>query len=145
MKSLSQLLPAEFTIKYVKLLDENHKIVRDMSKTYQDELVRERTEENDAVRQNWYCEGDMVLYVPSRENNPICSSNKLLPTNKGPYEVILHEENIVKCRHMSEHVKQEFHVKNLKVFAGEKDDGFRMAMLDKNSYIVKEISGYRGR
>jgi hypothetical protein len=45
---------------------------------------------------------------------------------------------------MSEHVEKEFHVKNLNSFAGTKDDGFRMAMLDKNSYIVKLISEYRG-
>jgi hypothetical protein len=143
MKLPSQLPPAEFTSKFVNLLDENLKLVRDISKTYQDELVRERTRENDEARQNRYCEGDMVLYVPSKENNPIGSSNKLLPTNKGPYEVISHENN-VKCRHMSEHEEKEFHVENLKIFAGTKDDGFRMAMLDKNSYIVKVISGYRG-
>jgi hypothetical protein len=109
MKLPSQLPPAEFTSKYVKLLDENLKLVRDISKTYHDELVRERTRENDEARQNRYCEGDMVLYVPSRENNPIGSSNKLLPTNKGPYEVISHEGNNVKCRHMSEHEEKEFH------------------------------------
>jgi hypothetical protein len=45
---------------------------------------------------------------------------------------------------MSEHEEKEFHVDNLKIFAGTKDDEFRMAMLNKNSYIVKTISGYRG-
>jgi hypothetical protein len=51
----------------------------------------------------------MVLYVPSREKNPIGSSNKLLPTNKVPFEVISHEGN-VSYRHISEHVEKEFHV-----------------------------------
>jgi hypothetical protein len=42
---------------------------------------------------------------------------------------------------MSEHDEKEFHFENLKIFAGTKDDGF---LLDKNSYIVKVISGFRG-
>jgi hypothetical protein len=41
---------------------------------------------------------------------------------------------------MSEHVEKEFHDENLIIFACTKDDGFRMAMLDKNSCIVKVIS-----
>jgi hypothetical protein len=45
---------------------------------------------------------------------------------------------------MSEHVEKGFHVGNLKIFTGTKDGRFRMTMLDKNSYIVKLISGYRG-
>jgi hypothetical protein len=100
--------------------------------------VRERTKENDEARQNRYCESDMVLYVPSRANNPIGSSNKLLPTNKAACEVISHEGNNVRCRHMSDHVE------NINIFSGTKDNGFRMAMLDKKRYIVKLISGYRG-
>jgi exonuclease III len=49
----SQLPPAEFTSKYVKLLDENLKLVRDISKTYQDELVREnqREKKHDVIQE----------------------------------------------------------------------------------------------
>jgi hypothetical protein len=47
----SQLPPTEFTSKYVKLLDENLYLLRDILKAYQDELVRERTRENDEERQ----------------------------------------------------------------------------------------------
>jgi hypothetical protein len=36
---------------------------------------------------------------------------------------------------MSEHVEKEFHVENLKIFAGTKNDGFRMAKTTCKFYV----------
>jgi exodeoxyribonuclease-3 len=134
------LAPGEYCTKYCQFLDENLRIIREITKKHQDEIVAKRTAENDPARQNQYQPGDFILFKP---NTPFAES-KLSPLFKGPYEVIRQVDNDIECIHVATRIVSKFHVDTVKIFHGDAEDALRQAMVDKDQYKVKGIRGYRG-
>jgi hypothetical protein len=67
---------------YCKFLNENLRNLRQISKTYQDQLVRKRIDDNNPVQQNMYQAGDFVLRKLNNSYNP--RPFKLGSKNEGP-------------------------------------------------------------
>ena len=132
----SQVLPD-----YIKLLDENIKTVRDLSKKFQDNLVLERTLNTPAEKQNMYQPGDLVLFQLNPDNP---RPTKLSPRYVGPYEVIHQYRNDVRCKHIVLGHFKEFHVERLKIFHGTLEQAKKIAMLDNDQYVIEKFLSYRG-
>jgi hypothetical protein len=126
---------------YVKLLDDNLRLLHDISKDHQAAIAKERQINSSPEYQNIYQPGDFVLW--QRDTNmPL--PTKLSPKFIGPYEVISQTKNDVSCRHVIlGHVKV-FHVSRLKIFHGSREDAKKVAMIDNNQYEIREFKAYRG-
>lgn len=126
---------------YVKLLDENLRLLHDISKDHQAAIAKERQINSSPELQNIYQPGDFVLWQRD-VNMPL--PTKLSPKFVGPYEVISQVKNDVSCRHVIlGHVKV-FHVSRLKIFHGSLEDAKKVAMIDNNQYVIREFKAYRG-
>jgi phospholipid-translocating ATPase len=124
---------------YLKHLDEDLRILREISSKYQQGLVVKRTKLNGIPNQ--YQSGDLILYqYPTDKPLP----HKLLIPYAGPYEVIQQIKNDIECRHVSHGVVKKFHVDEVKLFFGTKDEAYNLAMTDANQYVVDVILAYRG-
>jgi hypothetical protein len=129
------------TSHYVKLLDENLKLLHDISKDHQAVIAKERQATSSPEYQNIYQPGDFVLWQRD-PNSPL--PTKLSPKFVGPYLVLSQTKNDVSCRHVIlGHVKV-FHVSRLKIFHGSLEDAKRVAMIDNNQYVIREFKAYRG-
>lgn len=123
---------------FVKLLDQNIKILRSISSDHQQKIINKRTQINDDREQNKYQKGDLVLF-----HNDILP-NKLSPKFTGPYEVIEQTKNDVQCRHLVQESIKYFHVDKLKIFHGNYEDAYQAAKLDFDQFTIKNIIAYRG-
>jgi hypothetical protein len=86
---------------YCKFLNENLRNLRQISKSYQDQLVQKRIAHNNPVQQNMYQAGDFVLRKLNSSYNP--RPFKLGSKNEGPYEVLEQIGNEVNAFHMAKH------------------------------------------
>ena len=136
----ADLSPEEYTTTYCKFLDENLRIIRDVTKKHQEVLIAERTAANNVETQNRYQPGDFILYKPNRPFAP----SKLHPLFEGPYEVLEHIDNDINCVHVATRVVKKFHVETVKIFHGTPEDALKAAMIDNDQYKVKEVKGYLG-
>lgn len=141
-KMPESLSPEEETHTFVKLLDENLKILNETSKAYQTELVINRTKDTPAELQNKYQTGDYVLWLATDGSKP--RESKLTPRFKGPYEVIKHYKNDVTCRHVNLGIVEVLDAARLKRFFGTKEEAIKTAMIDQNQYLIEAIINYRG-
>jgi hypothetical protein len=68
---LQEKLPSDDrTSSYCQFLNENLRNIRQISKTYQDQLVQKRIAANNLVQQNMYQPGDFVLRKLNSSYNP---------------------------------------------------------------------------
>ena len=136
------LTEEEQTHEYVKLLDENLRILSAASKRYQDQLVAERTKDTPIETQNIYQPGDLVLWEAYQAHD--MRATKLTPKYKGPYEVIKHVKNDVTARHVNLGFVTELDSLRLKRFIGSHDEAVRIAMVDQNQFLIDSILSYKG-
>ena len=130
----------EHAHEYVKLLDADLQTLRAISKEFQSKLILKRTADN-PERPNEFQEGDFVLHqLPKDKPRP----TKLTPRYEGPFKVIRQRNNDVECRHLVGDFITTLHVSRLKLFHGSQDDAYKMALLDNDQFVVKQVVAYRG-
>ena len=135
----AEIRPGKEACEFIKLLDKDLRAIRATSKRFQDELVAERTRTEHAP--NEFQPGDFVLHQwPKDKPKP----TKLSAPWLGPYEVIQQKRNDVTCRHLVTGVVKVFHVVTLKIFHGDRDTAYEMALRDDDQHVVKQIRAYRG-
>ena len=124
-----------------KALNEDIRLVRELSQAVQNEIVKERAEESKLVPV-YEC-GDLVLWNPKETPCDIVG-DKLEPTFWGPYEVISQNKNDVSCVHVNLRTKHVLHVSRLKPFFGDMSDALEVAKLDKNQFNIVSINHFSG-
>lgn len=127
--------------KYLKLLNEDLQLVRDVSSKFQLELIAKRTADNEDSKQNIYQPGDFVFLRLSTERP---KPTKLTPRYMGPYEVISHFKNDVCAKHVVTGRIQTFYVEDLKIFYGTREEAFELAQRDHDQYEISHFVAYRG-
>ena len=76
---------ASNTQEFIRLLDENLRVIWELSKKHQTEVKNKRANDSDPNRQNKYQPGDFVLF----QRNPLAPApSKLSLRYMGPYEVL---------------------------------------------------------
>ena len=121
-------------------IQESMKALRDASKKYQDELIDQRAR-GDNEKINLYQPGDFVL-AQSREK---MNSLKLMPRLLGPYEVIRQYKNDVVVTHMASQEQMTYHVEELTLFVGTREQAAMAALLDNDVYYINEILAHKGK
>ena len=115
---------------YVVKLDQNLRYITQRSKQYQQELVLKRHGNVTKSNQDLYSPGEFILQLgPSKHEH-----NRLYPKFEGPYEVIEHKRNIIKCRHVTKREIFDLHNDDVNLFIGTEADAFKVAQLDGNHY-----------
>jgi hypothetical protein len=129
------------TQEWLRALDEDLRVIREISYEFQQELVTKRLAASPPEQQNMFQPGDLVLFQldPSKPR-----PTKLSPAYLGPYRVIGQIKNDVRCRHMVTEVVKIFHVERLKLYTGKEEDAYEAAKVDYDQYLVSHINGYRG-
>ena len=126
---------------YIRLLDANLKVLREISKKHQDSLIQKRTSKTPQDRQNVYQPGDLVFFQRNTsEHLPTKLSAKFI----GPFEVLEQVKNDVKCRHVIMGNVQTFHVTRLKIFHGGMEEAKRVAVLDNDQFEIRKFVAYKG-
>lgn len=133
--------PAANTQEFVRLLDEDLRLIWDISRRHQSELADKRGVNDDPALQNQYQPGDLVL-LQRDPQAPL--PEKLSFRYMGPYEVIAQSKNDVTCRHLCVKTVHTFHVERLKIFSGTRADAERVAQLDHDQHEIADILYYRG-
>ena len=131
----------ELTLKYVKLLDDNLRIIRDISGKYQTKIVEERTKSTPQETQNMFQPGDFVLF---QRNPDQLLPSKLSPKFSGPYEVIQQVKNDIECRHLVQGGTKVLHVSRVKLFHGDKEQAYKLAKIDMDQFTITDIIAYKG-
>ena len=122
----------------LKLLNDDLRLVRELSYKHKAKIIESRLPSN-PVSQNKFQPGDLVLYHVVKPR-----VSKLSPVYAGPFEVLSHYQNDVSCRHLVLHYVEKFHVDKLGMFHGTPEDGFKMALLDRDQHVVLLIDAHRG-
>ena len=125
---------------FVRYLNDDLNLLRQISKEYQSKLILKRTESNPEIP-NEYQPGDFVLFQVSKDKP---RPSKLTPSYKGPYSVIKQRNNDVECRHIVGGQIESFHGSRIKIFHGSADEAYKTALLDQDQFVVKEFLAYRG-
>jgi len=134
----------EWHLDWLTSLNENLKVLRELTDKFQKELIAERKIENvPAESRNEYQPGDLVLYDTLYDNKARRSA-KLDSRYKGPYEVLRHEKDEVECRHLALGSIKKLLVERLKLFVGSKDDAFKLAMEDADQFLINRITAWKG-
>jgi len=126
---------------YIRELNNNLQLVRQVSKDYQDGIIEKRTAANLVAPQTLYQPGDYVLL---RNNHP---ENKLQGPWLGPYQVVQQVKNDVTCKDLvsgSIMTHKPFHLENLKLFEGSDAEAYAQALLDRDQFVIREFLAYRG-
>jgi len=134
-------LPADITNAWVVALDSDLKKIRQISKEYQEQLVRERTQATPEATQNQYQPGDLVFF---RRDTTKPLPTKLSGGYTGPWEVIRQARNVVFCRHLAVGIEKPLHVSRLKLHVGSRESAMEVAMRDKDQFLVKAITAWKG-
>ncbi len=82
----------------------------------------------------------MLRQLPKDKPRP----TKLTPRYEGLFKVIRQRNNDVECRHLVGDFITTLHVSRLKRFHGSHDKAYKMALLDNDQFVVKQIVTYRG-
>ena len=130
------------THEYVRLLNDNLEVLRQVSSDHQQRLVRERTAANPTPEQHTrYQKGDLVLV---RHNPGTFRDFKLHPQFEGPFEVVSQSKNDVQMQHVALKHYETHHVDDIKIFHGSPAEALRVATLDKDQHVIVRFLGYRG-
>jgi hypothetical protein len=135
----SGLSDAERTHEFLKRLDKNLSDVLAATREYQQKQVEERLKVNPAVPLT-YKPTDLILLRTEKMRR----ADKLVPTYLGPYEVISHTKNDIRCKHLHQNDEVVLQAEQVKPFFGSKEDAFHVALNDHNQYVVKRLIGWKG-
>ena len=136
-----ELAPDQRSSQFLKLLNADLQVIRESSTALQQQIAEERRGSEGTLPH--YVPGDLVLWN-SRENPCAFLPEKLTAAYLGPLEVISHEKNDVKCRHVVLQTEHVLHVSRLKPFFGTLDDARRVAIHDKDQHHIVTIQWYAG-
>lgn len=127
---------------YVRLLNANLSRVRDVVRTYQQQLVQRRVSKTPPATQNIYSPGDLILHdaIAGTGTKP----DKLSPRFTGPYLVHRQVGNDVTGSHVNLGHTKTFHVTTVKIFHGTMDAAKHVALVDQNQYVLDTIIGFQG-
>jgi len=128
---------------FVHNLNSNLRHLLEVSRTYQQKLVQDRTgsDSNNIQHINQYQPGDYVLkQIDTSKPRP----SKLFPQFLGPFEVISHIGNNIRVKNIVTGEIKTFHVDMVKIFHGNRDQAYQMAMIDTEQYEVEHIISYKG-
>ena len=118
--------------------NQNLKSIRDASAAYQTSLVKERAGypmEPPAL----YKPGNLVIF---QVNSSVALPHKLDSPFLDPYQVLVHVKNDVECRHLASHTIVKLHVSRLKPFLGSMDEALKLALLERDQYVIQAYLGH---
>jgi hypothetical protein len=122
---------------FLAKLNEKLRLVREISRAYQEALVSERMS-NQLEEQTLFKAGDFVLFQqPDRKS-------KLQPLYQGPFQVVSQMKNDVEVRNLIRGNIIKVHVSRLKIFHGTLEDAKKMALLDNDQYEIDCLLAYKG-
>ena len=121
-------------------LNANLENLRKASKAYQTQLKGERASKGvPADKQNMYQPGDLVLFDKGAKVHP-----KMTHRYLGPFKVIKQYKNDVDCQHLVTHQIVKVDVQDLKLYPGDEEMGFKMALRDHDQHEIDTILYYKG-
>jgi hypothetical protein len=124
----------------LKRLNDNLVLLRDVSREYQELLVKERESKGIIpARQNKYQPGDFVMFDAGSKPNP-----KMSCRMKGPFEVVRQYKNDVFIRNLVTGGMKEYSVADLEPFFGTRDAAAEAALRDQEQFRVSDIISYTG-
>ena len=129
------------SIEFLKRLNKDLSIIREISQKLQDDIVKKRQADNGAIP--IYLPGDFILWN-SRENPCDHLPEKLTTAWKGPYKVIEQKKNDIRCTHVVLGEEVILHVSRVKPFFGSTEDATRVAMSDKDQVTIISINWSTG-
>jgi hypothetical protein len=139
------VLPATLTSgnapDYIRELNNNLQLVRQVSKEHQDSIVEKRTAPNNEAPQTLYQPGDYVLLSNKHPEN------KLQGPWLGPFQVVSQHKNDVICKDLVSGAimtKKSFFVGDLKIFDGNDQEAYDQALLDRDQFVIRRFLAYRG-
>jgi hypothetical protein len=128
--------------KILKDLNENLRIIREISYKYQQDLVIKRDNSTSLPSTlNKYKPGDFVFFLYSVLG---FYEFKLDTKYLGPYEVITHIKNDVTVRNLISSAISVFHVERLKLFFGSAEAAYDAALRDSDQYVIDSFITYKG-
>jgi hypothetical protein len=129
---------------WLKELNANLKVIREVTTDFQQKLIQERQRVNPPEeQQNMYQPGDFVLYNTQHDSSKV-RTEKLANRYKGPYGVIMQYKDEVEARHLCMGFVTRLLVERVKLFVGTKDEAFRLAQEDADQFVVDKILAWRG-
>jgi hypothetical protein len=129
------------SIDFLRRLDKDLSIVRELSQELQDNIVRKRQKDNESIP--IYLPGDFILWN-SRENPCDHLPEKLTTAWKGPYEVVKQTKNDIECTHVVLGEDAVVHVSRVKPFFGTREEAEQVAMTDKDQVGIVSIDWAEG-
>ena len=126
---------------YLRLLDTDLQDLLELSRKAHLEVIAKRRTPVTEATQNVYMPGDLVL-VQRDVDKPL--PTKLSLPFVGPHEVLRHEGNTVKCRHLATHQVSDYPVTRVKIFHGSLEDAKKAAEEDYDQSQVKAITAWKG-
>jgi hypothetical protein len=131
------LEPNERMHAYVKLLDDNLSLLREVSSAHSSAIKEKRLAQTSETLQNKYCAGDFILFLPDEKEVK-------LSKYKGPYEVHAQYKNDITCKHLVQGTVHVFHVDKVKIFFGDREKAFAAAQLDHDQYVMTRFMAFKG-
>ena len=122
-------------------LGRNLSVVRSITSSYQQILRLQRLAKTPT--HNIYQPGDYLLWNPL-ETPQSFRSTKLSPKLLGPYEVIKQTKNDITCRHVITNIVSKLHSSRVTPFVGSSGAASKVALLDRDEYIVDSVIAHRG-
>ena len=122
----------------MKRLDDNIATLREASRKYQEQLIKQRAAADTVTTPNHYKPGEFVLLQTQGHR-----ATKLTPRYRGPYEVIIQRKNDIECRHLAMGNIQVLHVQRVQLFIGSREEALAAATWDADQYQVTAITAYR--
>ena len=134
--------PSTLSNEWLRIVNTDLAYIRQTSKKFQDELIRSRVSGGPTPStQNRYQPGDFVLFqLDPTKPKPTKFTSPFL----GPYEVLSQTKNDVQCRHLCMGNVAVFHVTRLKLFAGSREDSYKLSLTDADQHQFNRILAYIG-
>ena len=121
-------------------LNANLETLHKASKSYQDNLKRERAAKG--VRpdeQNVYQSGDLILFDKGAKVHP-----KMSHRYAGPFKVKSQYKNDIDCQHLVTGQVVRVDVQDVKLYPGTEETGYQMALRDHDQHEIDTILHYTG-
>lgn len=140
---LNPSLPnVEAAHEFVRKLNDNFVILREISDQHQRKLISDRLKDNPPLeRQNMYQPNELVLVLHRPDTFRI---TKLHLRYDGPFKVISHSRNDVTVESLIDGKTRTVHSDRCKLYFGTEAEAYRMAQLDNDQYCLRKILAYKG-
>jgi hypothetical protein len=137
---LPEGMPSTPTHEYVQRLDAMLQDLRETSRRYHARIQEQRAATE--KMQNMYVKGDLVLFDSMTLG---ISRDKTFDARwKGPYVVEKQVDNTVYCEHATTKTAHEFHVSEMKLFAGTIEQAEQVGRFDSQQFQVEKILSHTG-